>query len=1263
MTGDHGLESYLCALHRSWLGQVPDQRWRAEPGTLVFFDVSGFTPLTERLAAHGKVGAEELTDVLRTVFGALLAAAETQGGDTLKFGGDAVLILFAGDGHERRACSAAWAMQTVMRRFRRLRTSAGVVTLRASCGIASGPVHAFLVGRVFRELVIAGPTTSAALTMEKEAEAGQILLAPSTQNMLEAVSLGEPIAGGRLLAARPESGTAPGPSAVLGDPRLGLPLALIPYLQHTADGEHRHGVVAFVQFRGLDELLFTDGPTAAAAALEAFMTTVQRSCEDHRITFLGTDCDRRAGKVFLTTGSPVSADDDEDRMLLGLRAILNVSGRLTLRAGVNRGRVFAVHMGAPQRRSYATMGKVTNLAARVMGKAPDGGLLATSAVLDRAWAPFACEPVEPFRVKGSSELISGALVGDLDAAPRSHRAFDAHLVGREPELAVLCELLDAAVAGAGGAVELIGEPGIGKSRLLEAVTAVARSRRCTIIAIDAQAYEANTPYGAVRAPLRELAVGRGADDLAVRAALAEVAGEEGRPWLSLVGIPFGLDLEKERAIKTLDQEAMRARLHLEVARAVSAMSVPGTLLTVDNAHLLDEASGELLVSLIDRIGHSMAAVLSRRTDGRGPQLHGARSLTLGPLAADAVEELVHPSNYEHRPLPPAIATAISDRAHGNPLFLLELVAAAREGSAVDALPDSVEALLASRIDVLGPADRTLLREAAVLGTSFDRGLLADLAGIDHADLADQLARLDGFILADELDTLRFRHSLARDAAYEALPYRTRRRLHGLAGRLIEAGAGADTASAAPLLSLHADAAGDHARSWRFSALAATQARRRGAPVEAVTFLQRALRAGRQLADVDESLLADVGLDLGDAAELAGLYEQADNAYCEARRRVAGDVARTAELCRRQGWLRERTGSYSQALRWYSRAARAAQEAGDTPGIERMKGRIALAYGAARLRQGDLVGSLRHLDRAAAAAELLDDRPTLAHASYLLDWAHTDLGHPVALYRERALRIYEELEDWTGLANVLNNLGVNAFFAGDWRRALELYERSRKARERGGDVVRAGEALVNVGELLVDQGRLDEAEPPLRKALALWRGAGFPVGIGVALMNLGRIAARRGNDEQAGELIARARAQLDEIGSHQAIDAAVREGERHVLAGRGEHALGVLNRARTLTVRGGSAPVLLAQIDRLRGYALAQTGDAEAAMLALQASLEAAAGTPYEEALTSQAFARVATAAGEHVNPEMTQRADQTLRELGVRQTWPGALTTMAPMAA
>ena len=143
------LGPYLCDLHRSWLAADPDRRWREEDGSLLFFDISGFTPLTERLAKRGKAGVEQLLDILDGVIAPLVETAGDLGGDTVKFGGDALLIAFEGPGHARRACAAAWDMQRALAPYRRRETSAGIVSLRASAGVASGSVQAFLVGDRF----------------------------------------------------------------------------------------------------------------------------------------------------------------------------------------------------------------------------------------------------------------------------------------------------------------------------------------------------------------------------------------------------------------------------------------------------------------------------------------------------------------------------------------------------------------------------------------------------------------------------------------------------------------------------------------------------------------------------------------------------------------------------------------------------------------------------------------------------------------------------------------------------------------------------------------------------------------------------------------------------------------------------------------------------------------------------------------------------------------------------------------------------------
>lgn len=1251
----------LAALHHRWLVEEPSRAWRDDDGTLVFFDISGFTPLTERLAVHGKIGAEELTDVLGTVFGELLGAAEQYGGDTLKFGGDAVLLHFEGPGHEARACAAAWEMQRAMRRSRRLKTSVGSVSLGASCGIASGPVHAFLAGSEFRELLVAGPTTSAALTMESAAHAGEILVAPSTARALDGGLLGSASAGGgRPLLSAPAADPVPvrRPEQMPTTPAVQPQLA--PYLHHTGDGEHRQAVVAFLQYRGVDEILEHDGPAALQSALEALIGIVQESCAKHGVTFLGTDCDKGAGKIMLAAGAPAAGEHDEDQMLLCLREVLRRPQPLEIRAGVNRGRVFTLHLGAPQRRAWTTMGETTNLAARVMGKSDPGTLLATRAVMERTVSPFEQQWREPFMVKGVASAVEAAVIGEVvepNANAQRARTMGGPLpfVGRDLLLTELEQLVREA---RGAVVELRGEAGIGKSRLLEELThrAVAMGRR--VLFVEGRPYGTDSAYGAVRPPLRLLIAGDHPTDDQVALALRERLPEPARRWTPLVGIPFGLDLPPTPEQLALTPAAARMRLRVELLPVLAGIVPEGALLIVEDGHWLDEASASLLATTVAAPGgRPLTTIVATREPVPHFDRGGIRTIELGPLDPAEVEAALQADDGEHEPLPPAVMAILAERSHGHPLLLEELLVAAREGRDIETLPDSIEALLAAHVDRVPPADRSVLRKASVLGMGFADDVLAELADLPIDEVVATLERLDDFIERDEGEgRWMFRQSLAREAAYEALPFRVRRALHGRAADLLEASAGDDVGPAAPILSLHAHAAGDHAQSWRFSRMAAERAERQGAPLEAAVFLRRALHAGEHMDDLTERSIGEVAQRLGDTYELAGLYEQAGEAYQRARRHFAGDRIGTAELCRRQGWLRERTDSYSQALRWYARGLTVLGDAGGMTAT-RLRGRLRLAYGAARLRQGRLAAALEPLLEAASLAYRTDDQGSLAHASYLLDWANTDLGHPedAERYRVQALRIYEELGDWTGQANVLNNLGVDAFFAGDWQGAMKLYERSRKARERGGDVVRYGEALVNIGELLVDQGRLEEARPRLRRALGLWRGAGFPVGVGVALMNLGRAAARLGDDQQAEEFLERARETLEAIGSEQTVDVAIREGERQTLRGRGREALAVLDAARAEAVRRGGAPVLLAQIDRLRAAASAQEGDLQAARRQIAAALDAAQGTPYEVALATDLQARIAPLVGDPIDHEALAAAHAELRRLGVQRIWPPPL--------
>ena len=645
MGGDQ-LAPYLCDLHRAWLADDPGSSYREQDASLLFFDISGFTPLTERLAKRGKAGVEQLIDTLNSVVAPLVDTAGALGGDTLKFGGDALLLLFAGDEHERRACAAAHDMQVAMAPFRRMRTEAGVVSLRASAAVASGPVHLFLAGDRFRELIVAGPTTSEVMGLERDAEAGEVLLGPSTCARLEAACrAGSRDDGVSRLAARPDVEHTPNAPAVRADPAAGLPAALHDHLGPEAESEHRQVTVGFAQFRGLDELLARDGPQAAAEELHALVARAQTAFDEHGVTFLATDADRAAGKIFAVSGAPTASTDDEDRMLHALRRIVSHEGGLRVRAGVNRGRAFAVHLGAPQRRTYTTMGDTTNLAARVMGKAPDGEVLATQAVLARVRAPFKLTPLAPFAVKGKRALVEGQLVGEPCAAGPRGDGGRVPLAGRERELRTLRDAVAAGRAGAGRVVELRGEPGIGKSRLVAEVAAEAARDGMSRLVIEAGAYGTSTPYFALRAPLRRLVEAQSDDAVAAaltRAVRAHLPQSEA--MLPLVAIAFGLELPATAETARLSSDASAAQLHLLVDGLLAAL-LPArrTLILVEDAHWLDVASSELLRTVLRHAQtRGWTALVTRRAvDGGLADLPGDPiRIELEPLGEEAARSLV-----------------------------------------------------------------------------------------------------------------------------------------------------------------------------------------------------------------------------------------------------------------------------------------------------------------------------------------------------------------------------------------------------------------------------------------------------------------------------------------------------------------------------------------------------------------------------------------------------------------------------------------------
>jgi class 3 adenylate cyclase/tetratricopeptide (TPR) repeat protein len=1165
---------------------------------------------------------------MNATFSALLEEAYALGGGLLKFGGDALLLLYQGDNHAARAARAAFEMRRTLRAIGRPRTSAGPVQLKIHAGLHSGRFQFFLVGDSHRELLVTGPAASRTVEMEAASEAGEILVSTETAAELDPSTLGEQKGPGRLLQRAPDVGGALEPlPEFAGIPiEVAVPAPLRAQLLEVGpfEGEHRHAAIAFVRYSGTDEIIAVEGPAAAAEAIEVLAAAVERACDDHGVTFLESDVDRDGGRIILVSGAPQTFGDNEERLLRTVRAIVDAGLPVRVHVGVSEGRVFTGQVGASFRRTYTVLGDTAALAARLMAKAGEDEIWVAASAYERGGARFEATELEPLELKGKSEPQRAFVLAELAAEPGAGPAADKlPFVDRERERAVLGAAIAPVRMGFGTMVELIGEPGIGKSRLADELRGNCADMEQ--VTLRCEQYESSTAYHPFRPFLRsvldvDLDGGGEHNRTALSERLATIDGEL-VPWAPLLGAPLDVEVETTPEVDDLDPSFRRARLHGVVGSLLGKVLESPTLLVVEDVHWMDDASSDLL----RHIGTQLATkpwltCTTRRPDGDGflaaegtPPLP-ALTLRLEPLPPDDAKTLIQAAAGD-RSLSEEELSAIFDRGAGNPLFLQELASPAGEDE--EQMPDTVESLIATRIDRLTPGDRALLRWASVLGASFSGALITDVLEGDPTSASDSEAwdRLAEFVERDPnvAGAFRFRHALIRDSAYEGLSFKRRRELHARVAEVLEQ----REPEAVELLSLHFHRAERPAGTWRYSLEAGRNAQAKWANLEAAQFYQRALEWAEKVADLEAVEVADAWEALAGCLLSLGRYEETAEAYKAARDLLPEGSPRQIKLLARDGVLREEMGEYAEAIAWYRRGLEAVDSLPESPERESFRLELNTYFAHARYREGNFDDCLRRCNEVIELALEIGDEARLADVYLLLHIVHTQIGSPERhAFRGLALPIYEELGNLPRQATVLNNLGIDFYYEGDWKRALEAYERGKALFERIGDVTSVAMTQNNIAEILSDQGHLDEAERLFEGVRETTEQAGQRMFAFLAQLNLGRAAARRGRFEEADTLLAEALEGFQEI--HAASfeqETRARIAEAAMLAGDGERAL---READAAEQAGDSSPppLLQAVLHRIRGCAHLLAGRVEEGAAELDRGLDEARGVGalYEVAL-------------------------------------------------
>ena len=725
------------------------------------------------------------------------------------------------------------------------------------------------------------------------------------------------------------------------------------------------------------------------------------------------------------------------------------------------------------------------------------------------------------------------------------------LVGRDRELGELA----AAWARAGGAepgvVLVVGEAGIGKTKLAEALAADAASAGAMVL--QSRCYETERSLflqpvveallpAVTRLPAAELRHMLGADAVAFAALVPEAAAVLG-PMPAERVAP---DMQRRRAFHSVLAFLRELAARSPVLLVLDDLQYAGQS-TIELVHYLGRHGGgtRLLVMATVRaendaeVGAALAAVASR--------------MEVGPLGAEAVRQLADEAGQA------SLADRILRQTRGHTLFVVEVLQALAEGDS--GLPESLRSVVQARARRLGPAGEQVLRVAAVLGAAVDPETVAALAGVPPAaTLRNCELALQARLLVAAGRDFEFANDLIREALYATTPEPTRLAYHRRAADLLT--------SLPESLARHAAACGDWTRAARALLTAADGAFRRFAVTDSAALATQALAAAGRAGDREAGARARVirGRAHEAAAELPAAL--ADFSEGAAAARAAGD-RRLEMLALRQlgGDVPVAHGmpiGYCESH--LARGLRLAELLGDQAAAADLLARLAVI--ATNRLQFDL--ALDYGQRAAAAGRAACDEHALAAGLDGLKTAHAYLGHTDAL-----ATVLDELEpllrrqgDLFRLQHAVFESAFVPMAAGEWDQATAAVESAVEINERSGYPHWAASYVIHLGWLARLRGRDEEAVSLGRRALQLSEANNHPWSVALACAVLGTTLLAGGSRAEAIELLERGQASAERSGA-----------EAYVL-----RCLGPLAEA-------ARSPAVLAEADRLLAGARLPPGDA------------------------------------------------------------------------
>ena len=1115
-------------------------------GSALFADISGFTALTESLreALGARKGAEELSKRLGEVYSALITEVEKYGGSVIGFAGDAMMCWFDSGNDESQASfsyalSAAMGMQSAIHEF---------PALALKVSIASGNARRFVVGdeEIQRIDALAGATVARTATGEHLANKGDVLVDEATTMLL-----------GNSLVIKEwrEDGESKEKFAIvnksdwqsnlrdLQQPETITPVmqALRPYVHHAVYERETSGkgsfltefrpcVALFIRFTGIDY-----DSDSAEAELDDFIRAVQATASRYEGTLMDITIGDKGSYAYVNFGA-LSAHEDDSRRAVKAALELRNKTELQLQMGITQGLMRVGAYGGETRKVFGALGDDVNLAARLMTTAKKNEILLSSHVHKAVLDQFTFEPRPPLQIKGKAEpLPVFAVTGESQkrAVRLQEPDYSLPMVGRQQELGIINDKLDAAAKGQGQVVGIVAEAGLGKSRLVAEVIRNARRKGFVGFGGACQSDGIHTPYLAWKSIWQ--AFFDVDPEMSERKLMRWLEGEiEDRAPLRVDAMPLlnavlELNIPENNFTQYLEPKIRQSALHalLEDCLKAQAGDEP-TLIVIEDLHWIDALSHDLLEGLAKALAHhAVCFVLAYRPPQierlQSPRLEVLPQFTrieLPELTKAEAESAIRAKLAQLYParsgtLPVGLVDTVMGRAQGNPFYLEELLNYVRDRGLDPSdiqnieLPDSLHTLILSRIDQLSEQEKTTLRVASIVGRLFRaawlNGYYPELGSFPQVKaVLDQLDTLDITPLDSEPElTYLFKHIVTHEVTYESLPYATRARLHEQLAKYLE-----NADASVDAIAFHYGRSENKEKQREYLRKAGEAAQKNFANAAALEYYGKLLPLFKDMEEHANEKI-QIYLQSGQALEFMGRYDEAEDDYRAALELAQDNAALKANAQFVLGKLNRWRGDYGVALAWLAQARAVYTALNDTTRLTQ----ILIETGLVLLRKGEYTQARDPLNEGLTLAREAGDKMSIAQALYTLGVLTFNYTQKRSLYEE-SLSLRREMGDKLGISASLHSLGTIAHSQGNYTAARELYEESLMLKREMGDKWGIALSIGNLGLITYAQGNLVAARALFEETLALKREMGTKQGIANSLGDLGNIALMYGDTNTA-----------------------------------------------------------------------------------------------------------------------------------------------------